>query len=94
MDMDKAKKHKSITNELQTIYINKNRDYGDSFSNMFNKLGIITALTRIGDKYYRLENIIATNKTYVKEESVKDTLKDLANYCIMTLIELEKEDKS
>ena len=30
-----------------------------------------------------------SNETKVKDETIEDTLKDLANYCIMTLIEMQ-----
>lgn len=81
--------HKNICDELNETYINKNHDYGDSFGETFEDLGIISAITRITDKLNRLKNLITSDKQLVKDESVDDTLKDMANYCIMTCIELE-----
>ncbi|KEI94446.1 hypothetical protein N496_20170 (plasmid) [Clostridium botulinum A2B3 87] len=86
--MDKLNKHKIICDELKEIYKNKNHDYGDSFGETYKKLGIISAVTRITDKVNRLQSL-ATKEQKVKDESIKDTLKDLANYSIMTIIELE-----
>jgi len=86
--MDKILKHSEISAQLTEIYKAKNHDYGDSFGKMFAELGIITALTRIGDKFERLKTL-ATKQQAVKDESIKDTLTDMANYCIMTLIEME-----
>ncbi|HSH51625.1 MAG TPA: nucleotide modification associated domain-containing protein, partial [Bacteroidales bacterium] len=73
------------------IYQAKNNDYGDSFGETFKKLGIISAVTRITDKTNRLQNL-CTNDRKVEDETTLDTLYDLANYSIMTVIELEEED--
>ncbi|KRU46308.1 DUF1599 domain-containing protein [Clostridium sporogenes] len=86
--MDKASKHKAICEELNKIYKDKNHDYGDSFGETYKKLGIISAVTRLTDKINRLQNL-CTKEQKVKDESIKDTLRDLANYAIMTLIEME-----
>ncbi|WP_416389590.1 nucleotide modification associated domain-containing protein [Peptoanaerobacter stomatis] len=51
---------------------------------------MISAVTRISDKTNRLQSL-CVNKQQVKDESIKDTLMDLANYAIMTLIELEED---
>lgn len=91
--MNKYEKHQNICAHLNDVYIKKNKDYGDSFGKMFADLGIISAVTRIGDKYNRLKNLAtkSTSEQQVKDESIKDTLLDMANYCIMTVIELEGE---
>lgn len=86
--MTKIQKHLDICEQLTLMYINKNADYGDSFGDTFNKLGMISAVTRITDKTNRLQSL-CVNQQKVKDESIKDTLMDLANYAIMTLIELE-----
>lgn len=89
--MDKILEHEKICKELNEIYAKKNADYGNSFGDTFQKLGLISAVTRISDKYNRICNL-ATKKSdevKVKDETIEDTLKDLANYCIMTLIEMQ-----
>lgn len=58
-------------------------------SETYKKLGIISAVTRITDKVNRLQSLCI--KDTLVDESIKDTLMDLANYSIMTLIELEEE---
>ena len=90
---DKVQRHKEIAEELNAIYISKNHDYGDSFGETFRKLGIISAVTRISDKVNRLQSLAVKTEEErkVKDESIKDTLYDLANYAIMTFIELESE---
>lgn len=87
--MDKYEKHIEICKELNQIYRSKNHDYGDSFGETFQKLGIISAVTRITDKVNRLQTL-CTREQKVNDESIRDTLLDLANYAIMTVIELDK----
>lgn len=90
--MNKYEKHKQTCKKLNEIYKAKNHDYGDSFGETFEKLGIISAVTRITDKTNRLQNL-CTNDRKVGDETIIDTLYDLANYSIMTIIELEGEDE-
>lgn len=91
--MDKIKIHEELCKWLNETYKNKNHDYGDSFGETFNKLGIVSAVTRISDKYNRLVSLcmLPEEKRKVKDESITDTLLDMANYCIMTVIELKKD---
>lgn len=93
--VDKAKRHKEITEELNNIYVAKNHDYGDSFGETFKKLGIISAVTRITDKVNRLQSLSTKpqEEQKVKDESIKDSFYDLANYAIMSIIELESEEE-
>ena len=86
--MDRVSKHQQICEQLNKTYEQKNHDYGNSFGETYKKLGIISAVTRISDKYNRICSL-ANKQALVKDESIKDTLLDLANYCIMTVIEME-----
>ena len=90
--MDRIKMHKELCEELNKTYEKKNHDYGNSFGETFDKLGIISAVTRITDKYNRLVSLCTKSEKerMVKDETVEDTLLDMANYCIMTVIELRK----
>lgn len=89
---DKIELHKILCNELNDTYNKKNHDYGDSFGETFKKLGIISAVTRISDKYNRLVSLctLPEEERMVKDETISDTLLDMANYCIMTEIELRR----
>lgn len=91
--MDQYEKHKEICDTLNEIYIQKNKAYGNSFTDTFEKLGVISAVTRITDKYNRLVNLTTNPNVDIGDESIKDTLLDMANYCIMTYMELDKEEK-
>ena len=90
--MDKAKKHEEICKKLNEIYKAKNHDYGDSFGELFDEMGIQSVLIRLTDKVNRLKRLALVEQE-VKNESIEDTLIDLANYSIMTLIELGGKDE-
>ena len=83
--------HVAICNTLTDLYARKNQDYGDSFHISYIEEGMAMPRIRLGDKFNRFKNLTRTEKVLVSDESVKDTLLDLANYAIMTLIEMERE---
>lgn len=83
--------HKKVCYELNRIYDKKNRDYGDSFHTSYKDYGLIVAAIRIGDKYNRLHSLVSRNDKPLVGESVRDTLLDLANYAIMTIMEIDAE---
>lgn len=78
--------HESICKELNIIYGNKNADYGDSFAKLRKELDN-PILVRVYDKFSRLKQLMGGAKQRVNNESIEDTLMDLANYCIMELVE-------
>lgn len=84
-----VKKFKEIADSIGELYEKKNKAYGNSFGDTYKKLGIISAVTRISDKYNRLCNLATNPDIDNLGESIEDTLKDLASYAIMTLIELD-----
>lgn len=83
-------KFESICNELVVLQKAKNTDYGDSFSKSVKEFGLTAALIPITNKVNRLKQLIQSDSAQVKDESIDDTLKDLACYAIMTLAEREK----
>lgn len=82
---ENVQKFMDITTNMAKTYAAKNHDYGNSFEQSCNKFGIIAAIVRMGDKMNRLESL-AVKRAEVKDESIEDTLLDLANYSIMTVI--------
>lgn len=86
----KAEKHKEICKMLSEMYEAKNADYGDSFHLSYLEEGMAMPRIRLGDKLNRFKNLTRnTEKNLVKDESIRDTLLDLANYAIMTVMELD-----
>lgn len=85
------KRFKELCDQALKTYIEKNTDYGNSFTDSFKEFGLISAVVRINDKMCRLKSLCKKKENLVKDESIIDTLKDMSNYCLMTIIELEKE---
>ena len=77
-----------LATSMADTYARKNADYGDSFHTSVQKYGLIAALTRMSDKWNRLENLMLHGNEQVNE-SVTDTLVDLAAYALMTVMEIE-----
>ena len=91
MNIDvKVARHSDVCNELNKMYKSKNSAYGDSFAVLRAEVPN-AVLVRIFDKYSRLKNLMQLPPDKLKaqayDESIEDTLKDLANYCIMELVE-------
>ena len=82
-----------IAKEMCELHRAKDADYGNSFGETFRKLGIISAVTRISDKYNRLVNLSTKIGEANADESLEDTLKDMAEYAIMTIVELENQNQ-
>jgi hypothetical protein len=84
---------KDTFNKLISITEKKNADYagkgGDAFNNFtrVEMLGIATTeqgfVTRMTDKLSRIISFMQNGELLVKDESVEDTLLDLANYCVL-----------
>lgn len=88
--ISKVEMHKSICAKLSQVYEAKNHDYGDSFSSLRKEFPN-AILIRLGDKYSRLKSLMGKNgdnSRKVCDESIQDTLLDLANYCILEIIEI------
>ena len=79
--------------KMNELYEKKNHDYGDSFNKLCNEFGLISPITRLSDKLERLKTL-SKNQVEVKDESIQDTLLDLANHAVMTLIWLKNNEKS
>lgn len=87
---DSVEQFTHITNTMVKTYTAKNCDYGNSFDQSLDKFGLIASIVRMGDKMNRIESL-SKKKAEVKDESIKDTLLDLANYAIMTVMWLNKQ---
>lgn len=90
----KAQRFTETTEMMSDLYIRKNADYGDSFTDSINELGYTAALVRMGDKFNRIKHLLLSETpVFVNEEKITDTLVDLANYAIMLKIEIESRNE-
>lgn len=80
----------SITEEMATLYEKKNTAYDGAFSKRYAKRGLAYAVDKISEKCDRLVALESNPNIDNNGESIEDTLIDLANYAVMTLIELRK----
>lgn len=87
---DSVEKFMDITTNMAKTYAAKNHDYGNSFEQSLDKFGLLAAVVRMGDKMNRIESL-SKKEAEVKDESIKDTLLDLANYAIMTVMWLNRK---
>ena len=78
---------KAYDENYQT-FLKKNTDYGSSFEESLNEFGEVAGIVRISDKYKRLVNLTKNENNVL--ESKSDTLKDMANYCLMLAMWLEE----
>lgn len=85
-------RHKQLIEEIHNTYKIKNADYGNSFGDQFEEHGLLSAVIRLDDKMRRLKTL-SKQEAQVKDESIRDTVLDLANYAIMTVMELDKQIK-
>ena len=93
--MNDVQRFDHIQVEMRDTFKSKNADYGNSFSQLYQEFGdngIITAAVQISHKYHRFMNLIKGTPAKVNE-SLRDTLLDLANYCILTVMELDKAEE-
>ena len=94
--MSKVKKFKEITSEMELLYVLKNKNYGNSFSEQFKEYGLTSLCIRLDDKIRRLKSInkqILQGSVNMDDESVRDTLIDLANYSVLGIIEVDTEEQ-
>lgn len=88
----KTELFKSITGEMISTYTTKNRDYGNSFSDMFAAYGPVYPIIHLEEKLARIKAILlhGDGRNAVAGETAEDSLKDLACYAVMTLAEMRE----
>ena len=87
---EKEKAFEEVLAEMLQTFLKKNHDYGNSFSKTFSEFGLVSAVVRMNDKMERLKSLLKADAKV--NESVRDTLMDLANYSVMTVMELDKRN--
>ena len=87
-----ADRFKEITDKMFETFKAKNHDYGSSFSNLFKECGMTYAYGHMAEKLERVKSLMK-DEAKVNGEGMKDSLLDLANYAILTIMELDKTRK-
>lgn len=89
--MDNVSYHERLCKELNDLYAKKNRDYGNSFHDTYLEEGLAMSRIRLSDKLARFKKLShkCDYEGDVENESIRDTLIDLANYALMTVMELD-----
>lgn len=80
--------------EITKMHAAKNKDYGGAFYKTMRKWGLVALCIRLSDKFDRLDSIFKSGKIEVRDESLEDTLKDIAAYAIMGLVELSRQHET
>ena len=86
----KYQRHLSLCRGLNELYVRKNKDYGDSFHKTFEEEGFAMARIRLSDKLERFKTLSKGARQRVQDEAMRDTLIDLANYALMTILEMDE----
>lgn len=86
---------KDYTDHLAKILQEKNHAYGDSFTKSVDEDGLLVLKIRLGDKFNRVSSLIKKGELKENDESLADTLLDMAGYSILGLKYLKehKDDK-
>ena len=87
-----AETFRAITNKMCNTFKVKNHDYGNSFSELFAECGMTYAYGHMAEKLKRVKSLMS-DEAKVNGESIRDSLLDLANYAILTIMELDKTRK-
>jgi hypothetical protein len=90
---DNVEKFREVAEQICNLYEKKDAAYGDSFGKTYHILGVVSAATRISDKYNRLCNLVKNPNIDNLGESLTDTLMDLAAYSIMTIVKLNDNEQ-
>ena len=91
--MDKTSYHQLICKDLHDLYIKKNADYGNSFADIYAEVGMPYAYGHLAEKLRRIRSLM-NQPANVKGESMRDSLVDLANYTILTIVELDAQKET
>lgn len=83
---------KKYTDNLADILQAKNQAYGDSFTKSVDKFGKTVIAVRLSDKFNRICNLINRGELKENDESLEDTLLDMAGYSILALKYLKEHE--
>jgi hypothetical protein len=68
----------TVIREIREIRYRKNTDYGNAFMKFYDDFGMMAVVCDLGRKYGRIQNFAKGKDLKVSDETVEDTLKDIA----------------
>lgn len=81
---------KGILDKMAKTYEAKNNDYGSAIEILMREQGFSYIRAILGNKMLRLDTLTSGTTQMVKDESIADTLIDIAVYCIEAKRVLDK----
>ncbi len=81
----------SILKDMLSTYKAKNKDYGNSFSKTLDEFGLVASVVQLSHKMERAKTLVKS-EAMVKDESIGDTILDLAVYAVITLAWMREEE--
>jgi hypothetical protein len=87
---EKRRIFKEITDNMLQLYKDKNEDYRDSFARTKKEYSHAIVI-RLMDKLWRLQSLYE-GEVNIKDEGIDNVLIDMANYCVMEMVEREVEN--
>lgn len=85
--------YERVLNDLSKMFFLKNERYGNSFTDTIEDYGLVASMVRITDKFKRMTTLFQNSKLSYDDESLKDTMLDMANYLIMTVAYLTEDSE-
>lgn len=83
----------AILNKMSKVHAKKNSDYNNAAHQAYKELGMTYYLSMLYNKIIRLKSLTLDKRVQqVLDESVDDTLLDLANYAVLALESKHKKD--
>ncbi len=88
--MDKEEKIDWCLNIIRDTLTERGAKYNDAFHKTWEEWGLDVARIQLTIKLCRLKNLEFNRDNC---DTIRDTLIDIAGYCILSLIEIDKEKK-
>lgn len=89
-EFDYVENFRKVQDQGYELFKKKNQDYG----NAFEEYGTIGILIRMNDKIKRAQTITNNKISLIDDESIKDTLIDLHNYCALAIVMMNKTENN
>lgn len=91
MQTTREREFELLTKQMLKTFKKKNADYGNSTTQTFEEFGLTSYAVRLSDKLNRIKTFCKKGKLEVKDESIIDTLIDVANYCLLAVIDIKNQ---